>query len=207
MMDACPPSPLSLASRVFNESFKGKAYRFEKEERKRRAGIPSNSNPFFLSRPVNQCDSVCPVREADRHGAGRGLRIRSWKNAGGQAVTTNWGSAMVTNSSHPGHPRLDLSSRVHRRSPADPIYRPSPLRSLGDASNNGIICPPCVSSSPSVSLLIRITSPPLSTSLSFQQGTGGRYDPSLDCIATFYRPPPLSSLLVTRTELALRDPR
>lgn len=206
MIDACPPSPLSRVSR-FNESFKGKAYRFEKEERKRRAGIPSNSNPFFFSRPVNQCDSVCPVREADRHGAGRGLRIRSWKNAGGQAVTTNWGPAMVTNSSHPGHPRLDLSSRVHRRSPADPIYRPSPLRSLGDASNSGIICPPCVSSSPSVSPLIRITSPPLSTSLSFQQGTGGRYDPSLDCIATSYRPPPLSSLLVTRTEVALRDPR
>lgn len=164
-----------------------KTYQFSREGEMRRNSIEFEIVGFsslFSDRSINSAIQFVQLgkRRIDT-GAGRGLRIRSWKNAGGQAVTTNWGACHRDKlDANPGHPLPDLGSRVHRRSPADPIYRPSPLRSLGAASNSGIICPPCVSSSspssPSVSPLIRITSPPLSTSLSSERGTGGRYDPS-----------------------------
>lgn len=164
-----------------------KTYQFSREGEMRRNSIEFEIVGFsslFPDRSINSAIQFVQLgkRRIDT-GAGRGLRIRSWKNAGGQAVTTNWGACHRDKlDANPGHPLPDLGSRVHRRSPADPIYRPSPLRSLGAASNSGIICPPCVSSSspssPSVSPLIRITSPPLSTSLSSERGTDGRYDPS-----------------------------
>lgn len=164
-----------------------KTYQFSREGEMRRNSIEFEIVGFsslFPDRSINSAIQFVQLgkRRIDT-GAGRGLRIRSWKNAGGQAVTTNWGACHRDKlDANPGHPLPDLGSRVHRRSPADPIYRPSPLRSLGAASNSGIICPPCVCSSspssPSVSPLIRITSPPLSTSLSSERGTGGRYDPS-----------------------------
>lgn len=62
-------------------------------------------------------------------GAGRGLGIRSWKNAGGQAVRTNWGACR--RDKHPGHPRPDLSSRVHRRSPGPDLSAVTPPISRG----------------------------------------------------------------------------